>query len=243
MLTSSNNDRATEQEKFLKSILYEKKYHCPLCGKKFSTTKPRHSRLKLIKEHGDFFKEYEGINPSYYLVQVCKHCGYAYTDQFEKPNPTQKEILNKKVAAQWSPRDLGGYRETNSALESLKLAILCGQIQGVKLNVLATLLLHTAWIYRELSDEDNEKRFISLARDSFMKIYQEDTSGEIDLARLLYLLGELNRRLGHYEEAVSWFSRLVSNKKIKDKKMINRAREQWMNIKKERKKQKDKKDK
>lgn len=231
-----NNEQDEEK---LQKLLYEKSYTCSLCRKKFTTLKPRHSKLKLIREHGDFYKEYEDINPSYYLVQVCRHCGYAYTDQFSKPNPSQQEKLNQQVVKNWTPRDFGSYRDAETALESLKLAILCGQIQGVKLNVLATLLLHTSWVYRDLEDVENEQRFITLARDYFLKIYQEDTSGEIDLVRLLYLLGELNRRLENYEEAVNWFSRLVSDKKIKDQKLISRARDQWTYIKKERKQKKN----
>jgi len=223
----------------INKLLYTKNYTCPLCSKKFSTQKPRHSRLKLIKEHGDFFKEYESINPSYYLVNVCNHCGYAYTDQFDKLQPAQKEQLEEKVAENWHPRDYGGIRDDKMALEALKLAILCGQIQGVNYNILCTLLLHTAWIYRELKDDENEKRFLFLAKEYFLKLYQEDSSGDTDIAKLLYLLGELSRRLENYNEAVSWFSKLVSDKKTMDQKLINRAREQWMDIKKKKERKND----
>nr|WP_238526155.1 DUF2225 domain-containing protein [Natranaerobius thermophilus] len=218
-------------------MLYDKKYTCPVCQKKFTSKKPRHSKLRLKEEHGDFFKEYEQLNPSYYMVNVCYHCGYAYTDQFSSPKPAQIKEIKEQVSENWVPRDYGSIRDFQMAVESLKLGILCGQLKGEKYNILATLLLHTAWIHREAQDYNNEKRFLNLAREYFLKVYQEDTSGQVDLPKLLFLLGELSRRLDKRDEALSWFSKLVSDKGIKDEKMINRAREQWMLIKKEKERQ------
>ena len=171
------------------------------------------------------------------MVNVCYYCGYAYTDQFQKPKPSQVKEIETQITNSWIPREFGDIRDVYTAIETLKLGILCGQIQGEKYNILATLLLHTAWIYREIEDHNNEMRFLSLAREYFLKVYQEDTSGEVDLAKLLYLLGETSRRLEKYDEAVSWFSKLVSDRSIRDQKMINRAREQWMLIKRERQKE------
>ncbi|WP_158212409.1 DUF2225 domain-containing protein [Natranaerobius trueperi] len=217
----------------MSDVLYDKKLTCLLCKYKFKTKKVRHSRLRLIKEHSDFYREYEGINPNYYLVNVCPKCGYAYTDQFTSPKPSHKEEIEKKVSNNWVSRDFGIVRDFNMALDSLKLAVFCGQIQGEKYNILATLLLHTAWIYREQNDEQNEMRFLKLAREQFLKVYQEDTSKEVNLAKLLFLLGELSKRIGGSDEAVTWFSKLVSDRNIQDEKMITRARDQWMLIKKE----------
>jgi hypothetical protein len=46
-------------------------------------------------------------------------------------------------------------------------------------------------------------------------------------ARLLYLIGELNRRTGNFSDAVKWFSRLINDQRIMDAAMIRAAREQW----------------
>ncbi|MNJ50328.1 hypothetical protein D3C77_455990 [compost metagenome] len=64
------------------------------------------------------------------------------------------------------------------------------------------------------------------ALDSYIKVYElEGVSGSD--ARLMYLIGELNRRVGHYNEAVQWFSRVINDKKIMDAAMIRASREQW----------------
>lgn len=47
-------------------------------------------------------------------------------------------------------------------------------------------------------------------------------------ARLMYLIGELNRRMKHYGEAVKWFGRVINDKRINDAGMIRASREQWI---------------
>ncbi|MNP73509.1 hypothetical protein D3C76_1702310 [compost metagenome] len=43
----------------------------------------------------------------------------------------------------------------------------------------------------------------------------------------MYLIGELHRRVGDYNNAVKWFSRVINDKKIMDAAMIRASREQW----------------
>ncbi|MNI97829.1 hypothetical protein D3C73_1565510 [compost metagenome] len=52
-------------------------------------------------------------------------------------------------------------------------------------------------------------------------------------ARLLYLIGELNRRVGNNHEAVKWFSRVINDKNIVDSAMIHASREQWKLLREE----------
>ncbi|UMZ74103.1 DUF2225 domain-containing protein [Natranaerofaba carboxydovora] len=211
-------------------VLYDKKYTCPLCESKFTTKKTRPSRLKVIRQDEDFYKQYEGVNPNYYLVNICPSCGYAFTDNFGKLTPEKVEIIKTNVTDKWTERDFGVIRDWNMALESFKLGFLCGKLKEENLNVLAGLLLHIAWLYREAEDEQNELRFIENARDFYLEVYEKDTSGDINLARLLYLLGELEKRLGNEKKAVTWFSRIVNDKKISDAGIIRMARDRWQEL-------------
>lgn len=63
--------------------------------------------------------------------------------------------------------------------------------------------------------------------DEYVKVYEKDGIAGND-ARLMYLIGELNRRIGEYSVAVMWFSRLINDQKIMDAAMIRAAREQWV---------------
>jgi hypothetical protein len=46
----------------------------------------------------------------------------------------------------------------------------------------------------------------------------------------MFLIGDLNKRLGEYNEAVRWFGRVIHDKKILDTAMIRASREAWQNI-------------
>jgi uncharacterized protein len=50
---------------------------------------------------------------------------------------------------------------------------------------------------------------------------------------LMFLIGELNKRLERYHEAVRWFSRVVNDKRIMDGAMIRASREQWHALREE----------
>lgn len=63
--------------------------------------------------------------------------------------------------------------------------------------------------------------------DEYVKVYEIDGIAGND-ARLMYLIGELNRRIGEYSVAVMWFSCLINDQKIMDAAMIRAAREQWV---------------
>jgi hypothetical protein len=43
----------------------------------------------------------------------------------------------------------------------------------------------------------------------------------------MYLIGELNRRVGEFTVAVRWFSRVINDQRITDAAMIRASREQW----------------
>lgn len=62
--------------------------------------------------------------------------------------------------------------------------------------------------------------------DEYVKVFENDGMGGND-ARLMYLIGELNRRIGEFHSAVKWFSRLINDQRITDAAMIRAAREQW----------------
>src|SRR5690625_885751 len=80
-------------------------------------------------------------------------------------------------------------------------------------------------MYRFQKDTVQEERFLKFALSAYVKVYQYED--EVSDARLMFMLGELNRRLKRYEEAVKWFSRVVHDKRIVDAAMIGASREMW----------------
>lgn len=210
--------------------LYQIKVTCANCDHSFETSRVRPSLKKAYRTDTDFCGYYKNENPDFYVVRVCPDCGYASTENF-KALLNEKQISNfrSQIGSRWEPRDFGGHRTLQDALETYKLALLCAQVIGERERIVASLLHHIAWLYRYEENEEQEQRFLAHSLDSYIRVYENEGVGSND-ARLLYLIGEINRRLGRFNQAVQWFARVVQDKKIMDAAMIRASREQWAAI-------------
>lgn len=210
--------------------LYSITVTCCYCEQDFQTSRVRPSLKKAIRRDTDFCAYYKDENPDFYVVRVCPSCGFSSTENsVDKLTPVQRKLFAEKIETRWKPRDFGGARDWDAALETYKLALICAQTIGDKQRIIASILHHIAWLHRYKSDEEQEQRFIQYALDSYVKVYEQEGVRGGD-ARLLYLIGELYRRVGNFNEAVKWFSRLVNDQKIVDAAMIRAAREQWAEL-------------
>ncbi|WP_127587361.1 DUF2225 domain-containing protein [Paenibacillus koleovorans] len=210
------------------SPLYQIKVKCTCCEQQFQTSKVRPSFKKSKGSDTDFCVHYKEMNPEYYVVRVCPFCGFSMTENFsDKMTPRQKSDYYDKLGSKWVSREFGGERDWATAMQSFKLALLCAQIKGERDRILAGLLHHIAWLYREKSDKEQELRFLQFALDAYVRVFQGEEEN-MNNARLMYLMGELNRRLKKYHEAVRWFGRVINDKKIMDAAMIRACREQWV---------------
>ncbi|MDR6881629.1 DUF2225 domain-containing protein [Bacillus sp. 3255] len=208
--------------------LYEISVKCTYCDNSFKSMKVRPSFKKASKTDTDFCVHYKTINPDYYVVRICPYCGYAHTENFsDKWKPEQREAFYEKVAKFWSMRSYSGERTFEDTMQTYKLALISAQIKEEKSRVIAGLLHHLAWLYRSVGDWEQEKRFLTFALDAYVSVYETEGM-DLNNARLMYLMGELNRRLGRFNEAVKWFSRIINDRKIMDAGMIRASREQWV---------------
>lgn len=215
-----------------KEYLYDKEIDCPCCKNKFTIQKIRYSRLRMISKDEDLLHHYEGINPLKYAVQVCPRCGYAASESKYK-NIEKKEvpIILKSITPAWKPRDLGGLRTINQAIDTYKLALLQGNMLNYDSIDIGNLCLSIGWLYRG-QDNEEEMRFLRLARNAFIKEYENGSSIGSDATKLTYMIGELSRRIGDIEEAKKWIAISIELPEMKLNPILNRlARGQWFIVK------------
>lgn len=223
------------------SPLYEKQETCRLCKQKFSSMKLRNRFVKLTGQDTDLKPLYESeeMNPLLYNVKVCPHCGYSFTDDFSTFfAPGTKNALQEKIAGKWVPQEYGKARTIREAINSYKLAFYAGFLKKEKHLTLAGLALRTAWLYRDLG-EPEEERFLALAADQYEKAYlNEDlTLTPMSDVKVMYLLAELNVRIGNWNEAVKYFSKVLEKQRdSKEKQLIEMARDRWYKLRDEMKK-------
>ncbi|WP_088228510.1 DUF2225 domain-containing protein [Desulfosporosinus sp. FKB] len=212
---------------------YEKEVNCLCCGHSFSSLKVRSRSAVPYKIDSDFCPHYkEGTpNPHLYYVRVCPECGFAFSDDFSETFPSgTKEIIKAKISYEWRKHDLGQLRDTAKGIETLKLAIYSATLKKEKHSVLAGLCLRLAWIYRTENRQNDEQRFLQLALQEYEEsyLYSDFNGTSMSELRVLFMIGELSRRLGQYTKAVSYFSKIIEHpKRNEEAKILNMARTQW----------------
>lgn len=216
----------------MEQMIYSRKLTCPVCANKFNSMKVMESKLRVEETDTDLFTRYKGdIHPLRYNAIVCPNCGNsALEENFKNMSARKKEIIKEKVTPKWSGKNFTKERSLNESIVCFKLALYCAEITGAKKAELAGICLKTAWLYRIKKDE-KETKFLGLAA----RLYEESFSEEdniMDELTLLYLIGEINRRLGEMDKAIQWIGKVISNPYIKNNPKIERlARDQWETIK------------
>lgn len=216
--------------------LFDKQCLCPLCGERFTSKKLRSRYIKCIDHDTDFCPNYANPehNPMLYMIYVCPACGYSFSDDFT-PIQTQaaKELLEEKVGKHWNPRSYAHQRSINEAIIAFKLAFYCAYLKKEKHIIIAGLCLRLAWLYRLLQEPSEEQRFMSIALREYEASYNTlDFLGtQLSEVKLLYLLGELSRRVGKTADARIYFSKVIEKqKKSAERGIIEMAKEQWRKI-------------
>lgn len=215
----------------MQKALYQTERECPVCGVTFKTTRVKTSHCFVERRDSDFCVYYKGHNPIFYDVAVCPKCGYsALMKNFSDIAEDDAKNIYQKVGNRWKQRDLGGERSLQDAIEAYKLALYCSQLRKRISHIYtAALCMRLAWLYRYVGDKEGERRFLSHALEQYYLAYEKENLPEyIDEITLIYLIGELNRRLGNYKEAIAWLSKAASHPTRTQKQGIeNMAREQW----------------
>lgn len=208
--------------------LYPVTYTCMNCENSFTSSRVRPSFKKATSTDTDFCIHYKEINPDFYVVRICPFCGFSSTESFsDTMTDTQKSIFFEKVTRNWTMREYGKERNWDDALYSYKLALLSAQIKEEKTRVIAGILHHIAWLYRYKEDKEQENRFLQFSVEAYVNVFETEGM-DINNAKLMFLIGEISRRLKNYGEAIKWFARIINDKKIMDAGMIRASREQWV---------------
>ncbi|MET3290677.1 UNVERIFIED_CONTAM: uncharacterized protein (DUF2225 family) [Brevibacillus sp. OAP136] len=215
--------------------LFDRKWTCHACETTFVSQRVRSNQLQLLKRDSDFCTHYkeQRLNPILYTVTVCPSCGYSFTDQFSNYLPPHvKKRIQDNITSKWTPKEFGGIRGYEEAIASYKLAIYTAILKEEAYCVKAGLYLRLAWLYRFVDKPEEEQRFLQLSVGEYEKSFTHsdfvNKDKDMSETRMLYLIGELMRRIGQYDKAILYFSKTVEMKnRTIESGIINMARDQW----------------
>jgi len=206
---------------------------CSVCGEKFEVGCLR-SRLSLIKQDTDFCAYYKDINPYYYTVWVCPHCGYAAKDtEFSKVMPVVAQKINEFLVGRDVRINLTGMRSREQAIVSYKLAIFYAEMSAASASKLAALHLRLGWLYREGGQLDEEQKALVNARDAYDLALSKERMPIDNLSELtvMYLIANLSHRIGEQEKAMLYLGNIIGSPLAKlEKRIVDLARELWQEI-------------
>lgn len=206
------------------ALVYPKAVTCPACGTTFLAPIPRGTRVLSGERDTDFLQRYKGPpNPYDYEILVCPKDLYASMEaDFRDLRPEQRLQVSPTVEAvvrgRWGghrfsfevPRDLT-VRE-----KALQLALAVYRMRGAALPRMAGIQHRLAWAARERDDVAGEQRWMAEAVESYRAAYGNgDLAGPKSEVTVMYLAGELARRLGDYRASVEAFWQVLRHPAIK----------------------------
>ena len=222
-------------------LIFDKSYTCPVCDKMFKAKNVKAGKVKLNSMDSDLRPKYQSMDSLKYDAVVCPNCGYAALNRFfNYMTSVQAKLIKENISSSFRglPQE-GEVYSYDDAIARHKLALVNTIVKRSKLSEKAYTCLKTAWLLRgkcealpaETPDYANVKKALQEEELEFLKNayegFQEAFSKEMfpmcgmDENTCTYLVGELARRLGHYEEASRWISRVLTardaNERIKAK--------------------------
>lgn len=218
----------------MNEFLYEKETTCPVCQKKFNVTKIKSKGVKVASRDTDFCVYYEGVNPLCYDPWVCENCGYAaQSDKFETISGRDIAVIKNQILPKWKKRSFCGERSLDNAIEAFKMVLINLQARNAKSSEFAKIALRLAWLYRMKQDE-KEIDFLKHALKYYSEAYEKERFPveKLDENTCMFMIGELHRRVGNYEDAVRWLSRLISSPDARrNPTLMEIARDQYQLVK------------
>lgn len=218
---------------------YDKKIGCLNCKESFTTTRVRTRFARVASTDSDFKPNYvdSGVNPLFYNIAVCPSCGFSFTDDFAPYfAPGTKEQIASVITAGWKPHSLGGERTIDDAIAAYKLGYLSAMVKKEKPLTTAGITVRTAWLYRILNNDEEEQRFLTLARNLYEEAYfaADHVGTQMSESRVLYMVAELSWRVGDREKAVQYFSKIIETQRTStEPQLIEMAKERWQEIRAE----------
>ncbi|MEQ8174479.1 MAG: DUF2225 domain-containing protein [Syntrophomonadaceae bacterium] len=197
-------------------FLYDKEVVCPLCEKKIKVRVVKRSGLRLIRRDSDSLPYYKYINPLFYDVWVCNHCGYASLEStfLNDLKKSEQDLIYQKVSSHWQYREYPSTMPLEMALDRYKIALYCSEIRNAKENEMSMLLLKLAWLHRLKGNSELEKRCLGKAVAAFKVLYEKGNFpvAGMNESALVYMLADLNNRIDEDKECLMWLGILLNDR-------------------------------
>lgn len=237
----ADDGKAAEPKITEEDLLFDKSFVCPVCDEEFHSKMVRTGKVKLLSADTDLRPKYQLVDSLKYDALVCPKCGYAALSRFFKfMMPAQAKLIRENISKNFSGlKPSGNIYTYDDAIARHQLALANTVVKKAKPSEKAYTCLKMAWLCRGKAEtlpkdtpdyeaeikklKEEEKELLSNAYDGFMAAFSKESFPMcgMDEITVTYLIADLARRTGKYEESSRWISRVltsrVANERIKNK--------------------------
>jgi Uncharacterized protein conserved in bacteria len=237
-----DNSAGVEKPKVTEAdILFDKSFTCPVCDKEFKSKTVKTGKVKLLSADTDLRPKYQMVDSLKYDAVVCPHCGYAALNRFfNYMMSAQVKLIKEQISVNFKGlQEEGDIYTYDDAIARHKLALINTIVKKGKNSEKAYTCLKIAWLIRgkvetlpaDTPNYDQVKKqlgaeeveLISNAYEGFLGAFSKETFPMcgMDENTMTYLIADLARRSGKYDEASRWLSKVLisrdANERLKQK--------------------------
>lgn len=236
--------KVVEQKITEEDLLFDKTFTCPVCDAEFHSKMVRTGKVKLLSADTDLRPKYQLVDSLKYDVLVCPKCGYAALSRFFKfMMPAQAKLIKENISANFKGLKATGNSYTyDDAIVRHQLALANTVVKKAKASEKAYTCLKMGWLCRgkaenlpqDTPDYDaqieqlkkEETELLANAYDGFMAAFSKESFPMcgMDEITVTYLIADLARRIGRYDESSRWISRVLTAREANER-IKNKARE------------------
>lgn len=222
-------------------FVFDKTHTCPVCDNEFKSKSIKTGKVKLLGADSDLRPKYQLVDSLKYDAIVCPSCGYSALNRFfNYMTAPQAKLIKEQITLNFRGIENNGEIYTyDEAIARHKLVLVNTIVKKAKNSERAYTCLKIAWLLRGKAetlpaDTDNydqeiaklkseEDEFIYNAYEGFTTAFSKEMFPMcgMDENTVTYLVADLARRCGKFDEAGRWISKVLvardANERIKSK--------------------------
>lgn len=223
----SNEPKKVDEKEFL----LEKTFECPVCSNKFSESKVKTGKARLVKQDKDLRPVYLGIDTGKYDITSCPHCGYSALDRwFPVIAGPQAKLVKENISKNFKKFSRNTVITYEEAIERYQLTLANCIVKKSKDSEKAYTCLKMAWLLRGYAENydraeddyeevtksllEDEKELLHNAAEGFASARQNESFpiAGMDEVTLDYLLAVLALSEGKYDDAARFIMQVLQSK-------------------------------
>ena len=242
---AASTDKKVEKPKITEEdLLFDKTFTCPVCDEEFHSKMIRTGKVKLLSADTDLRPKYQLVDSLKYDALVCPKCGYAALSRFFKfMMPAQAKLIRENISKNFSGlAPTGNIYTYDDAIARHQLALANAVVKKAKTSEKAYTCLKMAWLYRGKAEslpsdtpdydkvikelQSSEIELLKNAYEGFLAAFSKEAFPMcgMDELTVTYLVADLARRIGRYDESSRWISKVLSSRQANER-IKNRARD------------------